>query len=165
MKRLVPFLLMLSLLLTSSVASAHYVKVAHRSDLNVRAEPSWDGKVVAHLFRNDYIEDHEDAGDGWTEITSGKYKGRFVRTSYLSSSRVSGGSGKAAFVTLRYRSTGAAVRTLQRNLNTIMGTKLAVNGVFDSATRTAVRDFQRAYGLTVDGVVGAKTWAKIIELR
>lgn len=39
-----------------------------------------------------------------------------------------------------------------------------VNGVFGSTTEEAVREFQRAFNLTPDGIVGKATWYKIIAI-
>ena len=39
-----------------------------------------------------------------------------------------------------------------------------VDGVFDSATEMAVMEFQRAFNLTPDGIVGKATWYKIIAI-
>lgn len=39
-----------------------------------------------------------------------------------------------------------------------------ITGKFDDATEEAVEAFQLAKGLVVDGVVGPKTWAKLVEL-
>ncbi|HJC69477.1 MAG TPA: peptidoglycan-binding protein [Candidatus Brachybacterium intestinipullorum] len=58
---------------------------------------------------------------------------------------------------LRQGSRGSAVRTLQSQLNA-RGASIAVDGVFGSATRSAVRSLQSAAGIGVDGVVGPKTW-------
>lgn len=57
---------------------------------------------------------------------------------------------------LRFGSEGALVSFLQAALNRY-GAALAVDGVFGAATQSAVRRFQRAYGLQPDGVVGAAT--------
>ena len=40
--------------------------------------------------------------------------------------------------------------------------KAGVDGEFGAATETAVKAFQKANGLTVDGCVGPKTWAKLL---
>jgi peptidoglycan hydrolase-like protein with peptidoglycan-binding domain len=46
---------------------------------------------------------------------------------------------------------------VQDALNRVMGLQLAVDGIMDSATRTAIRDFQRREGLTVNGIAGPRT--------
>ena len=67
---------------------------------------------------------------------------------------------------LQQGSRGAAVFTLQRQLNRItkdypfLG-KLTVDGVFGSRMAATVRAFQKQFNLTADGVVGRQTWYKI----
>jgi peptidoglycan hydrolase-like protein with peptidoglycan-binding domain len=39
-----------------------------------------------------------------------------------------------------------------------------ITGTFDSTTEEAVKDFQQGAGLTVDGIVGPRTWAEIDAL-
>ncbi len=63
--------------------------------------------------------------------------------------------------TLRLGSRGDAVRVLQRGINNISGRGLTEDGVFGPATDRAVRDLQRWFHLTVDGVVGPQTWKLI----
>lgn len=61
--------------------------------------------------------------------------------------------------------TGEQVKTLQRLLNALgysVGSA-GVDGSFGSATDAAVRKFQKANGLTVDGVVGAYTWNALLK--
>ena len=58
--------------------------------------------------------------------------------------------------TLRQGSTGYAVRYVQYR------TGAKVDGKFGPKTAAAVRAYQRANGLQVDEIVGAKTWAKMI---
>ena len=67
---------------------------------------------------------------------------------------------------LRQGSTGAAVFTLQRQLNRI--TKdypflglLTVDGIFGRKMTETVKKFQKQFNLTADGVVGRQTWYKI----
>jgi peptidoglycan hydrolase-like protein with peptidoglycan-binding domain len=40
-----------------------------------------------------------------------------------------------------------------------------ITGVFDASLETAVEDFQQSNGLTVDGIVGPATWAKLPPYR
>ncbi len=63
---------------------------------------------------------------------------------------------------LRVGSKGEAVKTLQRNLNSL-GYNLSVDGDFGPGTKNAVIDFQRKNGLSADGIVGPATQAKIKE--
>ena len=58
-------------------------------------------------------------------------------------------------------SVGQPVRSLQYLLNA-RGAWLAVDGVFGAKTNAAVRTFQGAHGLVVDGIVGSKTWRSLI---
>ena len=67
---------------------------------------------------------------------------------------------------LRTGSTGSAVEQVQFWLNTLAQYEsalpsLAVDGRYGTATASAVRAFQRRYGLAVDGVVGRETWNAI----
>lgn len=55
---------------------------------------------------------------------------------------------------------GYAVIMLQDLLNKY-GYKLNADGDFGLITEGAVKDFQRTRGLTVDGIVGPKTWDKL----
>ncbi len=57
---------------------------------------------------------------------------------------------------------GNRVRTIQYLLNQ-RGYKVTVDGKFGPDTTAKVKDFQKARGITpVDGVVGDKTWPKLI---
>jgi peptidoglycan hydrolase-like protein with peptidoglycan-binding domain len=62
---------------------------------------------------------------------------------------------------LRAGDTGSAVRALQVELNEKRRIALAVNGTFDAATTSAVRDFQQHAGIGVDGVAGPVTWRNL----
>lgn len=57
--------------------------------------------------------------------------------------------------TLKLGSRGIDVITLQKKLN------LHQDGIFGPLTEEAVKEFQKSNGLTVDGIVGTKTWAKL----
>lgn len=57
---------------------------------------------------------------------------------------------------LRKGSRGNDVKMLQTALN------LITDGIFGDLTEEAVKDFQRANGLQVDGIVGSDTWEKLL---
>ncbi|MCB6366476.1 peptidoglycan-binding protein [Intestinibacillus massiliensis] len=68
---------------------------------------------------------------------------------------------------LRRGMSGNAVRDIQVRLNRISNNYPAipkiypVNGFFDLTTENAVKEFQRLFNLTQDGVVGSATWYRI----
>ncbi len=78
-----------------------------------------------------------------------------------SSSSNSSGSTTANDDRLENGAIGTKVKTLQTNLKTLGFYTASVDGSFGSATENAVRAFQKKYGLTVDGVAGTATLAKI----
>lgn len=61
---------------------------------------------------------------------------------------------------LAFGSYGEDVKLVQTYLNN-NGAKLNVDGIFGELTTNAVKNFQRANNLSVDGVVGPKTYAKL----
>ena len=65
---------------------------------------------------------------------------------------------------LRKGSTGTHVRYLQQDLNCVMGCNLDVDGDFGAKTLDALKSFQKKYCLTVDGIYGVNSNAKMHEL-
>ena len=63
---------------------------------------------------------------------------------------------------LRKGDKGDDVKLLQHRLN-ILGSQLAEDGIWGVQTDSAVRGYQYRAGLTVDGIVGAKTKAALIR--
>ena len=66
---------------------------------------------------------------------------------------------------LKKGSEGAQVKTVQRLLMA-MGYSCGscgADGEFGSGTLAAVKSFQKAKGLSVDGIVGSKTWNALIK--
>lgn len=65
------------------------------------------------------------------------------------------------FALSKMGSTGQEVKQIQTILKQKGYYFGNIDGIFGTATRTAVRNFQKANGLTVDGIVGKKTLAKL----
>lgn len=78
-----------------------------------------------------------------------------------------GGVLKKFNITLSKGSSGNDVKILQKQLNEISKKYKGINripkidGIFGDNTERAVKDFQRIFGLRVDGIVGKRTWNKI----
>lgn len=64
-------------------------------------------------------------------------------------------------VTLRNGSRGEAVKELQRFLNQILNLGLVVDGILGPRTIIVVKQWQKDNGLVADGLIGAKTKAKM----
>ena len=71
-------------------------------------------------------------------------------------------AGKPSLVVLRMGDRGESVDSLQRYLRR-QGYEVSRDGIFGKQTDDAVRFFQRDHGLKIDGIVGAKTWEKLMK--
>ncbi|WP_373876541.1 spore cortex-lytic enzyme [Paenibacillus spongiae] len=65
----------------------------------------------------------------------------------------------AAPATLKYGSTSPDVPDLQYRLQILGYYKPAITKIFGVSTQTAVKQFQKKYGLSADGIVGPRTWS------
>lgn len=65
--------------------------------------------------------------------------------------------------TLRNGSRGTQVLVLQWLLNKAGYNAGAADGIFGSKTLAAVKAYQKAHNLTVDGIVGKNTWAALLK--
>ena len=63
--------------------------------------------------------------------------------------------------TLKYGSSGDEVKKLQEALNATGKYNLATDGKFGAKTQEAVKAYQKANGLAVDGIVGTNTWGAL----
>jgi peptidoglycan hydrolase-like protein with peptidoglycan-binding domain len=74
----------------------------------------------------------------------------------------------ALIVQVQRGSQGDAVRGVQeefqfRNLSGDPGQDIQVDGIFGPATEAAVRGFQQALAVSVDGIVGPITWRALVS--
>lgn len=91
-------------------------------------------------------------GDGAVEKYAAELESKYRRI-----------SGTASPLVLRIGSRGDAVRDLQERLAAAGFYLQSVDGDFGAGTDAAVRAFQAARSLPVDGVVGARTWAALAD--
>lgn len=84
----------------------------------------------------------------------------YAHPKYDAGSTNSGGGS----TTLKGGSKGENVKTLQRNLNTVMNAGLSVDGEFGPGTKSAVIKFQKKYGLEADGIYGPASAKKMTEV-
>ncbi|WP_347256062.1 N-acetylmuramoyl-L-alanine amidase [Anaerostipes sp. PC18] len=83
-----------------------------------------------------------------------------------SDQKVDGVAGKntlAGCPTLKYGSSGEITKCMQQMLN-LHGYKLNCDGKFGNETKTQVKKFQKKHELTADGIVGQKTWKKLLYI-
>ncbi len=85
----------------------------------------------------------------------------FTMGTVMSHSIVSSSGLTAQAVVYQQGSTGSTVKTIQRKLKNWGYYTGAVDGIFGSKTKSAVKYFQRKNKLTVDGIVGNKTLAAL----
>ena len=100
-----------------------------------------------------------------------KVNGRYIRgygaPKYASEPAATVSGVLVALPILRKGSKGEAVKTLQRLLNALGFTDasekaLAVDGSFGTATLYALKSYQNAKRLEVDGICGAATWGALL---
>ncbi len=66
-------------------------------------------------------------------------------------------------MSLRVNSRGAQVSKLQAELKAAGISPGKIDGVFGRGTQAAVKRYQAKYRLSVDGVVGPRTWNKLLR--
>ena len=99
--------------------------------------------------------------------TTGNTKTETTTVKMESTSTVKEKTCTVALKTLREGSENANVKALQQLLiaNDYSCGKCGADGEFGADTLTAVKKYQKANGLIVDGVVGTATWSKLLGLK
>ena len=77
---------------------------------------------------------------------------------------IAGPATLAGCPTLRKGASGNITKLLQEKLVKLGYNTNGVDGIFGSGTYSAVREFQKTRGLSVDGIVGQNTWRKLLNL-
>jgi peptidoglycan hydrolase-like protein with peptidoglycan-binding domain len=119
-----------------------------------------DVTALQHLLR---AEGHIVVADGVFRSSTQSAVAAFQRQNGLSPTGVANTeTWQALAPSLAAGSSGEAVIALQKLLNRKRGAGLALNGSFDTATRDAVRAFQRQAGLSVTGDVDGNAWRNLL---
>jgi len=95
-------------------------------------------------------QSHTDPGSGWD----------WARYKSLVANGSTGGGGATTTLSwpvVQYGNTGERVRTIQYLLQQ-WGYSVSASGTFDTATQSAVKNFQSSHGLSADGIVGNASW-------
>jgi len=134
------------------------------------AEFPWAGWAVFFFWSTHGLNvyaDHDDLA-GATKVINGGRNGLSSRAAFLAKAKIAVGalhadgvSGRQAFPVLRRGMSGEPVETLQRALAAAGFYMLAIDAEFGAGTEGALKLFQRARGLTVDGIAGRETFAAL----
>ena len=92
-------------------------------------------------------------------VVCGAYRPKYT----IVSATIEGGTVTVTTKEISYGSTGTPVRSAQILLNGYGYNAGTVDGDFGNKTKAAVIAFQKAKSLTADGIVGTKTWNKLIN--
>ena len=144
------------------------------SSLNMRKSNSADSKVLMTLRKGTEVEVISTKGS-WYKVTSGSKTG-YVAKKYItkSSSKSSSSSTKSSKSGSSSKESsgkagdpcspgdsGAAVKAVQKRLKALGYYSGTVDGDYGNGTKSAVKAFQKANGLTVNGVANSKTIKKL----
>ena len=169
-------LILLLCLIPCSAALAKSGKVT-ASSLNIRKSADSDSKVVGTLREGATVTIQDSTGS-WYKISAGNKSG-YVYKKYIKITDSSGSSGKTGSKksdakksdakkssgnsdgTCGPGDTGEAVRDVQRRLKKLGYYTGSIDGDYGNGTKTAVKNFQKRNGLSVNGKVGSKTLSKL----
>jgi peptidoglycan hydrolase-like protein with peptidoglycan-binding domain len=125
--------------------------------LHVRSSPG--GRIVGRLPNGTNISLNGRYSGGWAQLSSGNWVySRWVRGA---TGGGSGGGAPSPSGTLQIGSSGQAVTNLQNRLSSLGYYRGPVTGYYDRLTEAAIRDFQAARGIQVNGIAGPQTQAAL----
>lgn len=105
-------------------------------------------------------------GGAETPVESPVIKGGETSTETNKTATKAENGGKTIMIELNTQKSGSKgnqVKTIQRLLNEMGRSCGKVDGIFGSKTLAAVKAFQKAKGLTVDGICGKDTWTALLK--
>lgn len=127
--------------------------------LNVRDAANAKGRKLGELAHGSAVEVYGLADNGWVLIQQGGLRG-WVNGKYLTDCAARPELARILKLTTPHLR-GEDVRWAQGRLNALGYDCGKADGIFGPNTDKAVKAFQRANGLSQDGDIGPKTWAKL----
>jgi putative chitinase len=130
----------------------------------------WAGWAVFWFWSTKNLNAFADRDDlvGETRVINGGKNGLAARSAFLAKAKVvvgtlhaDGMSGRQSYPVLRRGMSGDAVASLQRALAAAGFYSQSIDADFGAATEGALKLFQRARGLIVDGMAGRETMAAL----
>ena len=143
-----------------------YLKVGHKAiakaivdalDNHIVSDPVVDKNTTSQTQSTATIK-----GDDWVRRLQQE-----CNNQGFSKQKVDGIAGPATLAgcpTLKKGVQGNITKLLQERLVKIGYNTNGVDGIFGSGTHSAVREFQKTRGLSIDGIVGQNTWRKLLNL-
>lgn len=123
-----------------------------------------DGKVIkAKGTAYGVVESKITRWNEWAELTGTSYAADTPAAPNTTENLADAQGGASPLLVLRNGSRGTQVKVLQYLLIDAGFDCGKVDGIAGKNTIAAVKAFQTAQGLTVDGIVGAKTWAALLQ--
>lgn len=147
---------------TSGVGSSGTVTVVAGSGLNVRTTPSTSSSVITTLASGTRVSFSETSGD-WLYLPSygGWVDGYYTTASSSGNTSTIPGTTIPSGYVLYPGDSGSSVAALQGALGSKGYYPGPFDGIYGSGTTQSVKNFQRDYGLVVDGVAGPATIAAL----
>ncbi len=124
----------------------------------IKNSTQWPANLIT-IEGNTSVTSNDNGGSVMERTRSKSKIVAFARPAY-DDAKVENTIGVKNKPTIKMGSKGEWVKLAQARLF-VNGYKIEVDGDFGSKTRDAVIKFQESYGLTKDGVIGPKTWAKL----
>ena len=173
MKKVIASLLTVVLLLSFAASALAdqtlWIKINNYELVNIRTEPFSDASVAFQLPNGAQITDISWADPTWSKIKVANHSGvYYVKTRFLSPSNPTPSGAwtyRYGSATLKVGSKGTYVKNLQRDLKWLGYYSGSIDGDSGTQTRNAVKAFQKAMGLTQDGLVGANTRKALWQRR
>ncbi len=153
------------------IADTYYVNVPYGETVNVRTEPSRQSPILFTLPRSTMVTRWgtfgatDGSGDQYYGINTEDGRSGCINSSFLTTSYVDPGDpwigtyGSTVWKkSLHSGQYHAEVQNIQRDLRKVGYTTITnADGYYGTITETAVKNFQRNWGLTVDGYCGNAT--------